>query len=54
MQKISTFLWFDNQAEVAVNFYVSSYSNSEILTVIRYGERGSRPKGSIMTILLPA
>lgn len=38
MQKISPFLWFDNNAEKAVNFYVSLFKNSKILSVSRYGE----------------
>jgi predicted 3-demethylubiquinone-9 3-methyltransferase (glyoxalase superfamily) len=48
LQKITLFLWFDNQAEEAVNFYTSVFKNSKILTVIRYGDAG--PKGSVMTI----
>ena len=38
MQKITPFLWFDNQAEEAANFYVSVFKNSKILNVNRYGE----------------
>ena len=53
MQKITPFLWFDNQAEEAMNFYVSIFKNSKVLSVQRYGEEGSdasgRPKGSVMT-----
>jgi predicted 3-demethylubiquinone-9 3-methyltransferase (glyoxalase superfamily) len=49
-QKISTFLWFDNNAEEAVNFYVSVFKNSKILSTSQYGESGPGPKGSIMTI----
>ncbi len=52
--KIIPFLWFDNQAEEAVNFYVSLFKNSEITGITRYGEAGAeiagRPKGSVMTI----
>ena len=48
MQKISPFLWFDNNAEEAVNFYVSIFKNSEILSVSRYGEAGPGPKGTVM------
>jgi len=55
MQKISPFLWFDNQAEEAVNFYTSIFKNSKILSVTRYGEAGAkaagRPKGSVMTVV---
>src|SRR5579883_2496884 len=49
-QKITPFLWFDNQAEEAVNFYTSIFKNSRILSVNRYGEAGPGPKGSVMTI----
>ncbi len=38
MQKVTPFLWFDNQAEEAMNFYVSLFKNSKILSVSRYGE----------------
>jgi predicted 3-demethylubiquinone-9 3-methyltransferase (glyoxalase superfamily) len=50
MQKITPFLWFDNQAEEAANFYTSIFKNSKIGTVSRYGEAGSGPKGSVMLI----
>lgn len=50
MQKITPFLWFDNQAEEAANFYVSIFKNSKIGAVRRYGEAGPGPKGSVMTI----
>jgi predicted 3-demethylubiquinone-9 3-methyltransferase (glyoxalase superfamily) len=50
MQKISPFLWLDNQAEEAANFYVSIFKNSKILGVTRYGEAGPGPKGTIMTV----
>ena len=49
-QKISAFLWFDNNAEEAVNFYVSVFKNSKILQTTRYGEVGPGPKGTVMTI----
>ncbi len=49
MQKITPFLWFDTQAEEAMNFYVSIFKNSKILTVNRYGDAGPGPKGSVMT-----
>ncbi|MDD5334693.1 MAG: VOC family protein [Rhodoferax sp.] len=49
MQKITPFLWFDHQAEEAMNFYVSIFRNSKVLTVNRYGEAGPGPKGSVMT-----
>jgi predicted 3-demethylubiquinone-9 3-methyltransferase (glyoxalase superfamily) len=54
MQKITPFLWFDNQAEEAVNFYLSIFKNSKIVNIARYGEDAAkvsgRPKGSVMTI----
>ena len=54
MQKITPFLWFDNQAEEAVSFYASIFKKSKILKVARFGEAGAkasgRPTGSVMTI----
>lgn len=49
MQKISPFLWFDNQAEEAVDFYTSIFRNSKVGKVLRYGDAGPGPKGSVMT-----
>lgn len=49
MQKIVTFLWFDNQAEEAMNHYTSIFNNSRVLNVARYGDAGPGPKGSVMT-----
>ena len=49
MEKITTFLTFDDQAEEAVNFYTSIFDNSRILTTRRYGDAGPGPKGSLMT-----
>jgi len=49
MQKITPFLWFDNQAEEAVKFYTSIFKNSKVGTVARYGESGPGPAGSVMT-----
>jgi predicted 3-demethylubiquinone-9 3-methyltransferase (glyoxalase superfamily) len=49
MQKITLFLWFDNQAEEAMNLYVSIFKNSKILSVSRYGEAGPGPAGTVMT-----
>ena len=51
MPKITPFLWFDNQAEEAANFYVSIFKNSKIVKVNRYGEAGPGPKGSAMTVV---
>ena len=50
MQKITPSLWFDKQAEEAVNFYTSIFKNSRIASVTRYGEAGPGPKGSVMTV----
>ena len=49
MQKITPFLWYDGQAEEAVNFYVSIFKNSRIVSMTRYGDAGPGPKGSVMT-----
>lgn len=49
MQKISPFLWFDDQAEEAMHFYVSVFKNSKAGDVTRYGDAGPGPKGSVMT-----
>jgi len=50
MQKITPFLWFDNQAEEAANYYVSVFRNSKIKSTTRYGDAGPGPKGSVMTV----
>ena len=50
MQKITPFLWFDSNAEEAVNFYVSVFKNSKVLKVARYSDAGPGPKGSVMTV----
>ena len=53
-QRITPFLWFDNQAEEAVIFYISIFKNSRIVSVTHYGEEGAdasgRPKGTVMTV----
>jgi len=49
MQKITPFLWYDDKAEEAMNFYVSIFKNSKVLRVTRYGEAGPGPKGTVMT-----
>jgi predicted 3-demethylubiquinone-9 3-methyltransferase (glyoxalase superfamily) len=48
MQKITPFLWFDNNAEEAANFYVSVFKNSKIGGVSRYEEAGPGPVGTVM------
>ena len=50
MQKITTFLTFNNQAEEAVNFYVSLFKNSKITRIAHYGEGAPEPKGTVMTV----
>jgi predicted 3-demethylubiquinone-9 3-methyltransferase (glyoxalase superfamily) len=50
MQKISPFLWFNDQAKEAANYYVSIFKNSAILGVSRYGEGAPRPAGSAMLV----
>ena len=49
MQKITPFLWFDGKAEEAMNFYVSIFKNSKVVSVTRYGEAGPGPKGTVMS-----
>ena len=49
MQKITPFLWFDGKAEEAMNFYVSIFRNSRIMSVTRYGKEGPGPKGAVMS-----
>ena len=49
-QKITTFLWYDNNAEDAAKFYTSIFKNSKILNSTRYGDAGPGPKGTVMTI----
>ncbi len=58
MQKITPFLWFNDNAEEAMNFYISIFSgrggsdggkNSKIISATRYGESGPGPKGTVMT-----
>jgi len=48
-QKITPFLWFDNQAEEAAKFYVSVFKDAKMGQVSRYGEGMPLPKGTVMT-----
>ena len=48
MQKIAPFLWFNDNAEEAMNFYVSVFKNSKIVSTNRYGDAGPGPKGTLM------
>lgn len=50
MQKIVTFLWFENQAEEAANFYTSIFEDSKILEISRYGEAGPGQAGTAMVV----
>ena len=50
MQKITPCLWFDNNAEEAVNHYLSIFKNSKINKILRCGDAGPGPKGSVLTI----
>ncbi|RKN09306.1 VOC family protein [Streptomyces radicis] len=50
MQKITTFLWFDDQAEEAAAFYTSLFDDSRVVDVQRYGEAGPAPAGTVMTV----
>jgi predicted 3-demethylubiquinone-9 3-methyltransferase (glyoxalase superfamily) len=53
-QKITPCLWFDNQAEEAAEFYTSTFPNSKIGNISRYGEAGQevhgKPAGTVMTV----
>lgn len=48
MQNITPCLWFDGKAEEAMNFYVSVFKNSKIVSVTRYGDAGPGKKGTVM------
>ena len=54
LQKITPFLWFDSQAEEAVEFYTAIFKNSRILGTARYDEAAAkaagRPVGSVLTV----
>ena len=50
MQKITTWLWFDTEAEEAAEFYTSVFPDSRITDVSRYGEGAPRPAGMVMTV----
>ncbi|RYY63141.1 MAG: VOC family protein [Chitinophagaceae bacterium] len=48
MKKITPFIWFDNQAEEAMNYYFSIFRNSKLLSSSRYGDSGPGPKGQLL------
>ncbi len=50
MKKITPFLWFDNNAEEAVGFYLSIFKNSKIKSLLRYGKGGQMPEGTVLTV----
>jgi predicted 3-demethylubiquinone-9 3-methyltransferase (glyoxalase superfamily) len=50
MQKITTFLWFDGQAEEAAELYTSLFEDSRIVKVQRYGDGGPGKPGSVMIV----
>ena len=47
---ITPILWFDSNAEEAINFYVSLFADSKITKIARYGDAGPGPKGTVMSI----
>lgn len=49
VQKITTCLWFDGQAEEAMNYYVSIFKNAKVLSVNRYGKNSPMPEGTVLT-----
>ena len=49
-QKITPFLWFNDNAEEAANFYTSIFKDSKITSIARYGDSGPGPKGSVMIV----
>ena len=49
-QKITPFIWFDTQAEQAMNFYLSVFKNSRALKVVRNTEAAPGPTGQVMTV----
>ena len=50
MQKITPFLWFNDNAEAAARFYVSVFKEGKIVSVTRYTEGSPAPAGSVMTV----
>lgn len=51
MQKIHPCLWFDGNAEEAVNHYLAVFDNAWIVSTTRWGDTGPGPKGGVLTIL---
>jgi predicted 3-demethylubiquinone-9 3-methyltransferase (glyoxalase superfamily) len=54
MQKITPFLWFENNAEEAAKYYISIFKNSKIIDIVHYGESAAegsgRPEGTVMIV----
>jgi predicted 3-demethylubiquinone-9 3-methyltransferase (glyoxalase superfamily) len=50
LQKVTPCLWYDGNAEAAVNHYLSIFKDGQILDVARYGDAGPGPKGTVLTI----
>lgn len=50
LQKITPYFWFDDNAEQAVNFYVSLFDDARILSVSRYGKNAPMPEGSVLVV----
>lgn len=48
MQKIAPCLWFDGKAEEATNFYMAIFKDARVTSVMRYGDAGPGPKGSVL------
>lgn len=49
MQKITPFLWFDNNAEEAVRYYTTVFADARVLNMTRYTKAGPGPEGAVMT-----
>lgn len=49
INKITPFLWFDNNLSEAIDFYTSIFKNTQVLNVVRYSDAGPGPKGDVMT-----
>ena len=50
MQKITPFLWFDSNAEEAMNYYFTIFKNSKVLSLSRYGEGAPGPVGQVIVV----
>lgn len=50
MKKITPFLWFDDKAEEAANFYISLFKDSRIVEVSRYGKGAPYPEGTAFIV----